>query len=95
MSATLAPPAPSMAPPGPAAGHPALAVQVEQLGAALTGLAAQQHAVRLLRMIHRPGWTTRPEAALVTAMTGHLAEQLAGLHRAHDALLGAADLIGA
>ncbi len=72
-----------------------LAARVEALGQAAGGLADQQHAVRLLRMMRRPGWTTPQEAQLVGAMVGHLHEQLTGLHRAHDALLTAAELIGA
>ena len=79
----------------PETNHAQLAAQVEALGRAAGGLADQQHADRLLRMMRRPGWTTRQEAQLVSAMVGHLHEQLASLHRAHDALLTAADQIGA
>ena len=74
--------------------HRALAAQIDAMGRSLTGLAAQQHAVQLLRMVDRPGWTTRHEADLVSAMVNHLQDQLTGLHRAHDTLLAAADSIG-
>ncbi len=71
----------------------ALAAQVEALDREVTGLADQQHAVRLRRILHRPGWTAKPEAQSVGALVVHLQEQLAGLGRAHTALLAAADQI--
>jgi hypothetical protein len=74
--------------------HQALANQVQQLGASLNSLAGQGHAQSLLRMIRRPGWTSPPEAQLVSAMVGHLNDQLGALQRGHDALLSAADTIG-
>ena len=74
--------------------HDALSSQIETLGRTLNDLASQQHAERLLRMVRRPGWTTRQEAQLVGALVGHLNDQLGSLHRTHDALLSAADGIG-
>jgi hypothetical protein len=74
--------------------HQALADQVRQLGDAVTTLAGQGHAQSLLRVMRRPGWTSRQEAQLVSAMVGHLHEQVGALQRGHDALLSAADGIG-
>lgn len=93
MSTALAPP---MTPATRSADeHAPLAGEVRSLGDALIGLAGEQHAERLLRIMHRPGWTTPVEAALVSTMVGHLTDQLAALRRGHDTLLAAAGRIGA
>ncbi|MBE7210991.1 MAG: hypothetical protein INR65_08220 [Gluconacetobacter diazotrophicus] len=89
MSASPSPP-----PGDPAGPHPVLAGRIAALGNALDGLHRQDHAAQLSRMIRRPGWTTRHEALLVTAMVDHLHAQLSTLRQGHDALLEAADRIG-
>ena len=94
MSTSLSPALPGAHPPDTPDNHAALAGEVRSLGQTMAGLAESKHAERLGQMMRRPGWTTRQEAQLVGAMVGHLREQLAGLHRAHDALLSVTDQIG-
>ncbi len=94
MSQRLSSVLPGTHPDNPPENHEALVASVKALGSSLTGLADQRHADRLQALMRRPGWTTRHEAALVSAMVDHLHDQVASLSRAHDRLLGAAEQIG-
>jgi hypothetical protein len=68
--------------------------KVLALDAGIEQLHAAKHAERLIPIIHRPGWTTVPEAALVHGLLDTLQHQTAGLQQTYKALLEAADLIG-
>ena len=68
--------------------------KLRALGAATSKLAEAKHVDQLMPIIHRPGWTTVQEAALVHLMADTLQHHVNGLHQAFDALVNIADQIG-
>ena len=55
---------------------------------------AQDSTNDLMSIIHRPGWTTPQEAALVEAMAVAIGQHADALTRSHNALMEAALAIG-
>ncbi len=68
--------------------------KIRKVQEGLSRMATNKHAEQLLLIIHRPGWTTLPEAELVHAMLDSISHQIEGLDRAQQALMAAADKIG-
>lgn len=56
----------------------ALESKLHKLDHSLSKLAGDKHAEKLLSLVHRPGWTTPAEAALVSAMIDALQHQIDG-----------------
>jgi hypothetical protein len=68
--------------------------KLRALGEATSKFTEAKHVDQLLPIIHRPGWTTVQEAALVHLMADTLQHQVNGLHQTFDALVRIADQIG-
>jgi hypothetical protein len=75
--------------------HAELKGKIENLGALVGKLHGAKHAENLVRIIHKPGWTTVREVELVTAHVNALHGQARALHQSFDELLTIADKIGA
>jgi hypothetical protein len=71
-----------------------LEVKIRRMDENVSKLHSARHAQELLRVIHKPGWTTVAEAALVNAMVDSLLMHMDNVHRAHDTLLSAARQVG-
>jgi hypothetical protein len=71
-----------------------LEAKIRRMDENLSKLHSARHAQELLRVIHKPGWTTVAEAALVHALVDSLNAHMDSMHRAHDALLSAARQVG-
>jgi hypothetical protein len=68
--------------------------QIRALHESVTKLYAAKHGETLASTIHRPGWTSKPEFALVQGHVKHLQQSISGIHEAFDALVAAAKQIG-
>jgi hypothetical protein len=68
--------------------------KIHKLHDSLGKLTARDSKQELLTIIHRPGWTTLPEAQLVHAMLDSLNQHVDAVHTAHRALIAAANQIG-
>jgi hypothetical protein len=66
----------------------------EALARLTNRLNSQDSANDLMAIIHRPGWTTPQEAALVEAMAVAIGQHADALTRSHKALIEAALAIG-
>jgi hypothetical protein len=60
----------------------------------MSKLTVENRAEQLLRIIHRPGWTTPQEAQLVHAMIDSLTQHVEAVDTAHRALIAASESIG-
>jgi hypothetical protein len=72
----------------------ALEQEVRRLHETVIKLHAAKHGETLASIIHRPGWTSKPEFALVQGHVKHLQQLLTNIHEALDGLLSAAKQIG-
>jgi hypothetical protein len=74
--------------------HAELKGKIDDLGALVGKLHGAKHAENLLKIIHRPGWTTLREVELVTAHVNALHGHARMLNQSFDELLVIADKIG-
>jgi hypothetical protein len=72
----------------------ALERKIHDLDAAISKLRDAKHAESLIRIIHKPGWTTLREEELVHAYLDSIQQHLTHLHKSYDALTGIAAKIG-
>jgi hypothetical protein len=72
----------------------ALERKLRALGDATAKLAEAKYMDQLIPIIHRPGWTTVHEAALVHLLADTLQHKIDGIHQTYDALVKIADQIG-
>jgi hypothetical protein len=68
--------------------------QIRNLHESVTKLHSAKHGETLARVIHRPGWTSKPEFALVQGHVKHLQQLVSNIHESFDTLVAAAELIG-
>jgi hypothetical protein len=70
-----------------------LAGHIERYRSGKKAMMAEDSLDEMIQIIHRPGWTTVAEMALVTTMLDNLREQAASLATKEQALLAAMRLV--
>jgi hypothetical protein len=69
--------------------------KVERLHREFKDMASQPPYEELLKIIHRPGWTTPAEVALVSGVVDGLQRQVAAMRLTHEELLAGSRQVGA